>query len=246
MDDIIAARVLIKLLDLTSLDIKDTDDKIEKLCQKAKSPYGNVAAVCVFPRFIKTAKSSLKGSGIKIASVVNFPKGENDIEKTREEIKDAIKLGADEIDVVFPYKKFLAGDISFCENFTEMVVKECEKRYTSKMILETGEFEKLIDIKKATQLCINKGIKFIKTSTGKSKVSATPEVANLILETIAENKNIEVGFKASGGIRETYDAKKYLILAQAILGSKWVSAKTLRIGASSLIDDLIKTIKEGE
>lgn len=243
MDDRLSAKVLIQLLDLTSLGKNDSKITIQALCERASTPYGNVAAVCVYPKFIEIAKEELKDTDIKIATVVNFPSGDNTIEKTSKEIKQAIKFGADEIDAVFPYKKFIEGDKEFCEQYTQMVVKECGNK-TSKMILETGELKKSSLIVEATNMCINTGINFIKTSTGKTETSATPEVANLILETI-HSSGKDVGFKASGGIKTTYDAKKYLILALSIFDEKWISQKHLRIGASSVLDDLLKTIEEG-
>lgn len=124
-----------------------------------------------------------------------------------------------------------------------MVATQCGKRHTSKIILETGEIKKISLIQKASQMCIDSGINFIKTSTGKTTICATPESANAILEIIAKNKNCQTGLKVSGGIKNTYEAKKYIILCCAIMGNKWISTKTFRIGASSLIDDLIKTIQ---
>lgn len=244
MDDVTAAKVAINLLDLTSLNDNDSAPRIEKLCKKAITPYGNVAAVCIYSKFITVAKELLRGTNIKVATVVNFPKGDSDIKKVREEIKKAISFGANEIDAVFPYKKFIKGDIDFCKEFVHMFVEECGKKVTTKIILETGELKSSKLIINACNLCINSGVNIIKTSTGKTDVSATPEVANMILETIKESTK-DVGFKASGGIKTTYDAKKYLILSQAIMGDKWISPKHLRFGASSLLDDLIKTIEQG-
>lgn len=244
MDDISAAKVLIGMLDLTSLNNDDAAPKIEKFCKKATTPYGNVAAVCVYPEFVPVVKESLNDTGVKAATVVNFPKGEGSVESVRKEIKNAIELGADEIDAVFPYKKFMSGDKEFCADFLKMVVEECGKNITTKIILETGELKTTKLIKEASKMCIDADVNFIKTSTGKTKISATPEAANAILETIKESKK-RVGFKASGGIKDTYDAKKYLILTEAILGNNWLSPNTLRIGASSLLDDLIDTIEKG-
>ncbi|MDD4557108.1 MAG: deoxyribose-phosphate aldolase [Alphaproteobacteria bacterium] len=244
MDDVTAAKLAIKLLDLTSLNKDDTESKIEALCKKAVTPYGNVAAVCVYPRFIPFAIDYLKGTGVKTATVVNFPEGKMSIEETRKEIQKAINFGSDEIDAVFPYQKFMAGDFSFCKDFLKMVTEECGKKHVSKIILETGELKKLSLIIEASKMCINFEIDFLKTSTGKTEVSATPEVANAILETISTGKKA-VGFKASGGIKTAYDVKKYLILANSIMGSRWISPKNLRIGASSVLDDLIKTIETG-
>ena len=242
MDDRLASKILVRLLDLTSLNKDDAKPIIEKLCKKSQTPYGNTAAVCVYPKFILASIGELKQSNIKIATVVNFPSGNASIEKTAEEIRNAIELGADEIDAVFPYKKFIEGDREYCLKYTNMVAKECGNK-TSKMILETGELKSGSLIVEATKICIDAGINFIKTSTGKTEISATPEAANLILETI-KTSGKDVGFKASGGIKTTYDAKKYLILAISVFGEDWISEKHLRIGASSVLDDLIKTIEE--
>lgn len=244
MDDITAAKLAIKLLDLTSLNKDDNEAKVEVLCKRALTPYGNVAAVCIYPRFIPFAIDYLKGTGVKIATVVNFPEGKSSIEDVKKEIQKAINFGADEIDAVFPYHKFMEGDFEFCQAFLKMVVEECGKKHTTKIILETGELKKTSLILEASKMCIDAGVGFIKTSTGKTEVSATPEAANIILEAISSAKKA-VGFKASGGIKTTYDAKKYLILANSILGSRWISPKNLRIGASSVLDELIKTIEKG-
>ena len=130
-----------------------------------------------------------------------------------------------------------------CENFVTAARELCEGK-TLKIILETGEIQNSLKIAQASQICIDAGADFIKTSTGKTKVSVTPEAANAILETIASNKN-NVGFKASGGIRTIDDAKKYLVLAAEIMGQKWITPSNMRIGASSLLNNLIATIKRG-
>lgn len=244
MDDVIAAKVLIQCLDLTSLGNDDTDFQIEKLCSKASTSYGKVAAVCVFPKFVPLAKTLLKNNNIKVATVVNFPDGSDNLIRVEREIDNALMIGADEIDAVFPYRNFLNGDYKTCEDFVKLVVSKCDKKHICKIILETGELKSSTKIIEATQICIENGANFIKTSTGKTETSATPEAANCILETIlASHKN--VGFKASGGIKTIDDAKKYLILANTIMGSKWISPKNLRIGASSLIDNLLEVIKRG-
>lgn len=243
MDDINAAKILISSLDLTSLNSDDNEFKIEKLCERAVTPFGKVAAVCIYPKFVPLAKTLLKGTGIKIATVVNFPDGNSDIAKLRKEIKNAVKLGANEIDAVFPYRDFIAGNTAACETFLEAVQEECGE-HVSKIILETGELQKTSLIAEAAALCIKHGGGFIKTSTGKTPVSATPESANIILETIAKNKK-HAGFKASGGIKTFDEAKKYLVLANSIMGNKWVSPQTFRIGASSLLDDLLNILNRG-
>ncbi len=244
MDDVTAAKILIPCLDLTSLDIKDTEAKIKKLCDRAQTPYGNVAAVCVYPKFVALAKAELKNTGIKVATVVNFPKGGTNFEKMRAEIKQALKDGADEIDAVFPYAAFLQNNLKTCTDFLEISRLECGRKAPLKIILETGEIKKSSLIVEAVNLCLKHGADFIKTSTGKTEVSATPEVANLILETIAASKT-KAGFKASGGIKTIEEAKKYLILANIIMGSKWLRPENFRIGASSLLNNLLEVIERG-
>lgn len=243
MDDVIAAYNLIRLLDLTSLNDDDTEYSIDELCHKARTPYGNVAAVCVWPRFVTHAKRLLHGSDIKVATVVNFPQGEFNLNKLKKEMCIALDAGANEIDAVFPYQKFLNKEYADCEKYVQSARELCEGK-TLKIILETGEIGNALKISTAAQICIDCGADFIKTSTGKTPISATPEAANAILETIAKDSR-NIGFKASGGIRTIDDAKKYLILAIKIMGSKWVNANNMRIGASSLLDNLLTTIKRG-
>lgn len=243
MDDVTAAKVLISCLDLTSLNESDNDETITALCQKAATPAGPVAAVCVYPRFVPLALQSLSGN-IKIATVVNFPSGGADLSKLETEINRALKAGADEIDCVFPYRRFANGDIDNSRRYIEHARQLCGSEHALKVILETGELQTTSKIKAATQLCIESGADFIKTSTGKTKISATPEAANAILETIKTSKQ-NVGFKASGGIKTIDDAKKYLVLANAIMGPDWVSPRHFRIGASSLLTNLLATINQG-
>ena len=242
MDNLTAAKSLISYLDLTSLQETDTEYSIAELCHKAQTPYGNTAAVCVYSRFIKIARQELN-SQIKIATVVNFPKGGVDNKKLCLEIEQALKDGADEIDAVFPYKSFLAGDYNICEVFLDTITKMCSKK-TTKIILETGELKTTNNIQQASIMALDAGVNFLKTSTGKTPSSATVTAANIMLETMKQSK-YQTGFKASGGIKTVMDAKQYLILADTIMGSGWVSAEKFRIGASSLLNDILQTIKQG-
>ncbi len=242
MDDVSAALALINSLDLTSLNPNDTDEDIRELCGKAVTPFNHVAAVCIFPRFIPLAKTLLP-TAVKIATVINFPAGLADIGLALKEIESAVKLGADELDVVLPYRAFLSKDDSFCARYLSHIREACNKKVL-KIIIETGELKTVDNIKKAAALCIDAQADFIKTSTGKTPVSATPESANLILETIRQSgKNI--GFKASGGIKKFDEAKKYLTLSQSIMGPSWPRPEHFRIGASSLLSDLLNTINRG-
>jgi len=242
MDDITAAKKLISCLDLTSLNDSDTIEDIKHLCDRSQTPCGSTATVCIYPQFIPQALQYLSGK-TKIATVVNFPQGNLTPEKTQNEIFRALKAGADEIDAVFPYKDFLDGKIDKCAAYLHTIRTACGD-HKLKVILETGELQTTRTIKAASQLCIECDADFLKTSTGKTKISATPEAANAMLETIKVSKK-NVGFKASGGIKTTEDAKKYLVLAASIMGPNWVSPENFRIGASSLLDNLLLTIKKG-
>ena len=242
MNNTEAAKILINLLDLTSLNNNDTNETITTLCQKATSKYGNTASVCIYPQFIPHAKTILP-QNFKIATVINFPKGVANNTLLEREIITALNYGADELDVVFPYQTFLNGDIDFCKEYLSIARESCENKIL-KIIIESGELKNTLAIKDATQLCIDADADFVKTSTGKTEISATLEAANIILETIAQSgKN--VGFKASGGIKTLFDAKAYLTLAQSIMGNDWVNQNHFRIGASSLLNDLIQTIEQG-
>lgn len=245
MDNSSAAKKLIKLLDLTSLNDDDNSGRIEKLCTTAHTPYGNVAAVCVYSRFVPLAKKLLEGDSIKVATVVNFPAGGTDFKELIKEIEIAVNNGADELDIVLPYQALIAQDKNSCLKFFEIINKANKTiGKTIKIIIESGILAKPSLITQACQLCMENEVNFIKTSTGKTPVSATPEAANLILENISSGRR-NIGFKASGGIKTLDEAKKYLILAESIMGEKWVSPQTFRIGASSLLNDLITTIERG-
>lgn len=242
MDDISAAKILISSLDLTSLNTDDTEENIKALCQKATTTYGNTASVCVYPQFIPYAKSILPTS-FKVATVINFPAGIADLQILEREIISAIKLGADELDVVLPYRTFLSGDIEFCQLYLTNA-RKLSKNKTLKIIIESGELKTIDRIKQAANLCIDAEVDFIKTSTGKTETSATPEAANAILETISQ-RGKDIGFKASGGIKTFEDAKKYLTLAQSIMGPNWINNSHFRLGASSVLNNLLATIEKG-
>lgn len=243
MDNVAAAKFLIGHLDLTALDSTETSYSIADLCHRAQTSYGNAAAVCIPAQYIPTAKQELADTGIRVATVVNFPEGQTNLKRTISEIERATSAGADEIDAVFPYREFLAGNFQPCADFLKTCRDLCSNKVL-KIILETGEYPNSTKIREATLMALMSGADFIKTSTGKTKLSATYEAANIILETIREGK-YHAGFKASGGIKTTMDAKQYLILAQTILGIQWVDVSTFRIGASSLLDDLLNTIEKG-
>ena len=230
----VAARIL-SMLDLTNLDDMCTDDKVVELCRRAVNEHGHVAAVCVWPRFVALAKHELTGSGVKVATVVNFPHGGTDIDEVVSLTSSALADGADEIDVVAPYRCLLAGDAdSYCALLRAVRAAVVTPAHL-KVILETGELVEPDLIERASRLAVECGADFIKTSTGKTRVSATVEAAAVMLRVIRETDR-PVGIKPSGGIRAVVEAARYLELAEAIMGPAWVTPERFRFGASGLLD----------
>jgi deoxyribose-phosphate aldolase len=238
------AKRALGLLDLTSLNDNDTDETVVSLCRKAHGEFGHTAAVCIWPRFVKLSKKELEGTPVRIATVVNFPHGGTDIDATVAETKQAIADGADEIDVVLPYKAFMSGDKESARALLKATREACKGK-TLKVIIESGVLAHADTIADASRLSIECGADFIKTSTGKTPVSATPEAANVMLEVIRDSGK-PVGFKASGGVRTTEQAVEYMTLADKIMGPKWISPKTFRFGASGLRDSLLASMGYGE
>lgn len=243
------AKLALSLMDLTSLNDDDNVDKIYDLCIDANTAHGQTAAVCVYPRFVKTAKSVLDenyAQQVKVATVANFPYGGDSVKAAKEETRLAAKLGADEIDVVFPYHALIAGN----EKVGAKLVKKCKKickkhKVTLKVIIESGELKTAELIEKASKIAIANGADFIKTSTGKVPVNATLEAAEIMLRTIKDSGE-KVGFKAAGGVRTTEDAKAYLQLAELIMGVDWITVDTFRFGASGLLENLLATLNDEE
>jgi len=237
----IATRAL-RSLDLTDLNETCTDQAIDALCKKALDPRGPVAAVCVWPQFVKRSQENLKGSYVRIATVVNFPTGDEDISRVTDDTQEALSDGANEIDLVLPYETVRRGDIAVAAEMVEAVRDLVDQERLLKVILETGELKDPTLIETASRIAIDAGADFIKTSTGKTPVSATPEAAEIMLNAIkASGKS--VGLKPSGGIRSVADAKIYLDLADRIMGPGWATPRTFRIGASSVYDALIAAIE---
>ena len=230
---------IVSLLDLTSLSGSETAADIDALCARAEGPCGRVAAVCVFARHLPRVRENLSSrhlAGVEMATVVNFPAGEPDARASTAEIREALDLGATEIDLVFPYRAFLAGRVLEARDFLQACRDVCPVRL--KVILESGIFPSPDLVREASRLALECGADFLKTSTGKAAVHATPEAARVMLETIAETAG-SAGFKASGGLRTMADALVYLNLAEEIMGPGWVCPRTFRFGASSLLDDVL-------
>ena len=244
----IAQRAL-GLIDLTNLNDDCTAEAVTALIERSTTPYGYVAAICIYPRFVKQAAELLKNSPVRIATVVNFPAGGEDTAAVVEETKQALADGADEIDLVMPYRAFAEGRRGFAEDMIKQVRQVIQKPALLKVILETGELKDPRLIHLASEVAIAQGADFIKTSTGKVKVNATPEAAEIMLNVLREVSKEDhrvVGFKPAGGVRSLEDAVTYLELADELMGENWVSASTFRFGASGLLDAVLAGIEGRE
>ncbi len=237
-------------VDLTTLEGDNTTSDIISLCEKASQYYHpTVAAVCFYPVFCSIAKNYLKTTNVKLACVAGgFPAGQIPINLKIAEVKYLIDKEVDEIDLVITRGKFLEGNYS--EVLEELLaIKEVCKNKTLKVILETGELQSLDNVYKASEIAIQAGADFIKTSTGKATINATPESFTAILLSVKkhyEQTGKQVGVKVSGGVRDEYMAKKYIHLLYKILGEKWMTKQYFRIGASRLAENLYSRIKELE
>ncbi|MDE1461555.1 deoxyribose-phosphate aldolase [Spartinivicinus poritis] len=239
-----AAQQALNLMDLTSLNDDDTEAKIIQLCHQAHSPAGNTAAVCVYPRFVPIAKktlTSLNCENILIATVTNFPAGGDDVAIAEAETRAAVAYGADEVDVVFPYRALMAGNETIGAELVAACKQACGDKVKLKVIIESGELKDPALIEKASLISIQAGADFIKTSTGKVPVNATLDAAEIMLKAIKANGS-QCGFKAAGGVRNAEQAAEYLSLARNLLGDDWVSAQHFRFGASSLLASLLTTL----
>jgi len=247
-----ALELAIRMMDLTTLEGKDTPGKIRALCQKAMRPQPgdatipHVAAICVYPALVAEAKDALKGSGVKVASVATgFPSGQTFRDLKLAEARAAIDAGADEIDMVIDRGAFLAGD--YATVFEEIVqVKEACGDTHLKVILETGELETYDNVRRASVLAMAAGADFIKTSTGKVTPAATLPVTLVMLEAIRDFERAtgrQVGMKPAGGIRVAKEAIQYLVLVYETVGPRWMTPDWFRFGASSLLNDVLMQIE---
>ena len=236
-----ASRQGIQLMDLTTLNDDDTEQKVIQLCTDAHTAAGDTAAVCIYPHFISIARKTLNKQNtpqIKIATVSNFPHGNDDLQSALAETRAAVAYGADEVDVVFPYRALIAGNSEIGSTMIQACRKICSDRVTLKVIIESGVLQSPELIRQASLICIDAGADFIKTSTGKVPVNATLEAARVMLEAIKESGR-DVGFKAAGGVKDAQAVHDYLQLARDIMGDDWVNIEHFRFGASSLLVSLL-------
>lgn len=233
-----SARIALACLDLTTLNDGDTEADIATLCKRAQGPCGPVAAVCVWPRLAAFARAQLPAS-ISVAAVANFPHGNTDIDAAVRDTLQIVQAGAQEVDVVLPYKALLAGDDKAVTQLLNAVRSACPGLLL-KVILETGELKTPALIQRASELALQAGADFLKTSTGKTSVNATVEAAQVMLDAIAVGPAAKekVGFKASGGIRTAQEAMLYEARVAQVLGADALNPQRFRIGASSLLGDI--------
>lgn len=247
-------KLVLNMIDLTTLEGKDTDGKVRQLCYKAMHPHDalpglpTVAAVCVYPSMVRVAKKALEGSGIKVASVSTaFPSGQAPRDVKLRDTRYAVHEGADEIDMVISRGKFHAGEYNFV--FDEIAaIKEACGEARLKVILETGELGTFDKVRRASDLAMYAGADFIKTSTGKIQPAATMPVTLVMLEAIRDfyyKTGKMIGMKPAGGISKSKLALHYLVMVKEVLGDDWLSNEWFRFGASSLANDvLMQLVKE--
>ena len=264
-----ALRLAISMTDLTTLEGKDSHEKVRSLCQKAispapaldrvlraagRAPIPSVAAICVYPNLVATARAALVGSTVKIASVATgFPSGQFPLDIRLEDVRRAVGEGADEIDMVIRRGAFLAGEYALVADEIARVKEACGAAHL-KIILETGELETLDAVRYASDIAIRAALStgtlsdgevFIKTSTGKVTPAATMPVVLVMLEAIRDafhETNTRIGMKPAGGIRTAKSAIAQLVMVHETLGDAWLSPHLFRFGASTLLNDLLRQI----
>ncbi len=246
-----ALRTILSMIDLTTLEGKDSPGKVKQLCYKAAHLHDQfphlptVAAICVYPTMVSAAKTALEGTGIKVASVATaFPSGMTSLEFKLEEVRMVVDAGADEVDMVISRGKFLRGEYQYVSDEIARVKEACGKSHL-KVILETGELVTLDNVRFASEIAMEAGADFIKTSTGKVTPAATPPVVLVMLEAIRDyykQTGKKIGMKPAGGISKAKLAVQYLVMVRETLGQDWLTADLFRFGASSLANDVLMQI----
>ena len=248
-------KLALSMIDLTTLEGKDTKGKVEQLCYKAMHPHDalqnipTVAAICVYPSMVNIAKKALQGSKINVASVATaFPSGQSNLKIKLADTKFAVDQGADEIDMVISRGEFLSGNYQYVFDEIATVKEACGKAHL-KVILETGELETIDNVRKASEIAIQAGADFIKTSTGKIQPAATLPVTYVMLDAIKDHfikTGKMIGMKPAGGISTSKIALQYLVMLNEVLGEKWMNKEFFRFGASSLANDILMQLVKSE
>lgn len=248
-------KMILNMIDLTTLEGKDTPGKVKQMCYKANHLHDaypdcpTVAAVCVYPSMVKTARQALGDSPIKIASVSTaFPSGQAPLQVKLDDTRFAVENGADEIDMVISRGKFLAGEYNFVFDEIAQIKEACGKARL-KVILETGELVTLDNVRRASEIAMYAGADFIKTSTGKIQPAATMQVTYVMLMAIKdyfEKTGIQIGMKPAGGISTSKLALHYLLMVKETLGDQWLTNEWFRFGASSLANDVLMQLMKSK
>ncbi|MGC6427415.1 MAG: deoxyribose-phosphate aldolase [Akkermansiaceae bacterium] len=248
-------KLAVTMLDVTTLEGADSVGKVQQMCQKAMQPLpgdsavGPAAAVCVYPRMVKTAARAVEGSSVQVAAVATqFPSGQMRLKERLAEVRYAVGQGADEIDMVISRGQFLQGEYRAIFDEISACKEACGDAHL-KVILETGELLTYDAIRWASDLAIAAGADFIKTSTGKVPLAATLPVTLVMLQAIEDHYDRTgrmVGMKPAGGISNAKLALQYLVMVREVLGVKWLNSKWFRFGASSLTNDLLMQIRKQE
>jgi deoxyribose-phosphate aldolase len=248
-------KLALSMIDLTTLEGKDTPGKVQQLCYKAMHPHDSlpniptVAAICVYPSHVKIAKEALHGSDIQVASVATaFPSGQSSLEAKLMDTKFAVSEGADEIDMVISRGQFLSGNYQYVFDEIASIKEACGNAHL-KVILETGELDTLDNVRKASELAMQAGADFIKTSTGKIQPAATLQVTYVMLDAIKDfylKTGKMIGMKPAGGISTSKIALQYLVMLNEVLGEKWMNKNYFRFGASSLANDILMQLVKTE
>ena len=246
-----ALKLVLSMIDLTTLEGKDSPGKVKQLCYKAAHLHDqfpnvpSVAAICVYPTMVPIAKETLEGTNINVASVATaFPSGMTSLEYKLEEVKMVVTAGADEVDMVVSRGKFLQGEYNYVADEIAQVKEACGEAHL-KVILETGELVTLDNVRLASDIAMEAGADFIKTSTGKVSPAATPPVVLVMLEAIRDyykKTGKKIGMKPAGGISKSKLAIQYLVMVKETLGLDWLNADLFRFGASSLANDVLMQI----
>jgi len=241
-------KLALNMIDLTTLEGKDTEGKVKQMCYKAQHPHDElpglptVAAVCVYPTFVKLAKKELGNSGVKVASVATaFPSGQSTMEVKISDTRFAVDNGADEVDMVISRGEFLSGNYNFVFDEIAEIKNACGPARL-KVILETGELSTLDNVRRASEIAMRAGADFIKTSTGKISPAATQPVTLVMLEAIRDyyyETGIMIGMKPAGGISTAKIGLQYLVMLRETLGNAWMNNEWFRFGASSLANDIL-------
>lgn len=238
------ARQAISLFDLVALDVDDTESRIIGLCQRAMTPLGPIASICVYPRFVLLARTTLdrlQHRDIHVVAVVNFPYGSPNKETVMSETRAAVMSGADEIDMVYPFRSLLSGDQQTGSEMVAACRAACGPDTLLTVTLEVGDLRDPQIIRNACQGAIVAGANFIKTSTGKLVTTPTPQAVRVMLESLVDVGG-QVGIKLCGGLRTLADARMFMEMARTRFGPQWVSAQRVRLVGSRLLDDILSQL----